>query len=111
MRERERERDVARGRERDVARERERERERERCCERERERDVARERERESHHYMRPTVLLIYSCLLLTDIHSRTLEYLLDDHEHIEKCSINIFLASYPCCQFASAWSRLPSVS
>ena len=43
---------------------------------------------------MRPTVLLIYSCLLLTDIHGPTLEYLLD--EHVEKYSMNIFLASYP---------------
>ena len=51
---------------------------------------------------MRPTVLLIYSCLLLTDIHSRPPEYLLD--EHIEKCSINIFLASYACCQIVLAW-------
>ena len=51
---------------------------------------------------MRPTVLLIYSCLLLTDIHSRTVQYLLDEHR--EKCSINIFLASYQCCQVVSAW-------
>ena len=34
-------------------------------------------------------VLLIYSCVSLTDIHSGTLEYFLD--EHIGKCSINIF--------------------
>ena len=54
-------------------------------------------------------VLLIYSCMLLTDIHSGTLEYFLD--EHIEKCSINIFLASYPSCEVVSAWYRLLSVS
>ena len=46
-------------------------------------------------------VLLIYSCISLTDIHSGTLEYFLD--EHIRKCSINIFLASYPSCEVVSA--------
>ena len=45
-------------------------------------------------------VLLIYSCMPLTDIHSGTLEYFLD--EQMEKCSINIFLASYPGCDQAS---------
>ena len=54
-------------------------------------------------------VLLIYSCMSLTDIHSGTSEYFLD--EHIEKCSINIFLASYPSCEVVSAWSRLLPVS
>ena len=54
---------------------------------------------------MRPTFLLIYSCLPPTDIRSGTLEYFLD--EHIEKCSINIFLASYPSCEVVSAWYRL----
>ena len=54
-------------------------------------------------------VLLIYSCMSLTDIHSGTLEYFLD--EHIEKCSINIFLASYPSCEVESAWKRLLPVS
>ena len=58
---------------------------------------------------MRSTVLLIYSCLLLTDIHSHTLEYVLD--KHIEKCSINVVLASYPSCQVVSAWNRLLPVS
>ena len=48
---------------------------------------------------------LNYSCMSLTDIHSGTLEYFLD--EHIEKCSINIFLASYPSCEVVSAWYRL----
>ena len=38
---------------------------------------------------MRPTLILIYSCLPATDIRSGTLEYFLD--EHIEKCSTNIF--------------------
>ena len=69
------------------------------------ERERERERERGGgggHYHMRPTVLLIYSCLLLTDIHSRTLEYPLD--EQIEKCSINIFLASYRCCQVVLPW-------
>ena len=45
---------------------------------------------------MRPTVLLIYSCLPQTDIRSGTLEYFLD--EHMERCPINIFLTSYPSC-------------
>ena len=49
---------------------------------------------------MRQTVLLIYSCLPLTDIHSANLEYFLD--EYIEKWSINIFLASYPSCEVVS---------
>ena len=31
----------------------------------------------------------VHSCMSLTDIHSGTLEYFLD--EHIERCSINIF--------------------
>ena len=53
--------------------------------------------------------LLIYSCMSLTDIHGGTLEYFLD--EHIEKCSINIFLASYPSCEVVSAWYRLLPVS
>ena len=53
------------------------------------------------HYHMTPTVLLTYSCLPLTDIHSGTSEYVLD--EHIEKCSINIFLASYPSCEVVSA--------
>ena len=54
-------------------------------------------------------VLLIYSCMSLTDIHSGTLEYFLD--EHIEKCSREIFLASYPSCEVVSAWYRLLPVS
>ena len=54
-------------------------------------------------------VLLIYSCMSLTDIHSGTLEFFLD--EHIEKCSIDIFLASYPSCEVVSAWYRLLPVS
>ena len=54
-------------------------------------------------------VLLIYSCISLTDIHSGTLEYFLD--EHVGKCSINIFLASYPSCEVVSAWYRLLPVS
>ena len=54
-------------------------------------------------------VLLIYSCMSLTDIHSGTLEHFLD--EHIEKCSINIFLASYPSGEVVSAWYRLLPVS
>ena len=54
---------------------------------------------------MRPILLLIYSCLPPTDIRSGTLEYFLD--EPIEKCSINIFLASYPSCEVVSAWYRL----
>ena len=54
-------------------------------------------------------VLLIYSCMSLTDIHSGTLEYFLD--EHIEKCSIGIFLASYPSSEVVSAWYRLLPVS
>ena len=54
-------------------------------------------------------VLLIYSCMSLTDIHSGTLEYFLD--EHIEKCSINTFLASYSSCEIVSAWYRLLPVS
>ena len=45
----------------------------------------------------------------LTDTHGGTLEYFLD--EHIEKCSINIFLASYPSCEVVSAWYRLLPVS
>ena len=45
----------------------------------------------------------------LTDIHSGTLEDFLD--EHIEKCSINIFLASYPSCEVVSAWYRLLPLS
>ena len=49
---------------------------------------------------MRPTVLLIYSCLPPTDVCSGTLEYILD--EHIEKCSMNIVLASYPSCEVVS---------
>ena len=56
---------------------------------------------RERHYYMRPTVPLIYSCLPLTDSHSGTLEYFLD--EHVEKCSISIFFSSYPSCPVASA--------
>ena len=31
----------------------------------------------------------VHSCMSLTDIHSGTLEYFLD--EHIERCSVNIF--------------------
>ena len=58
---------------------------------------------------MRPTVLLIYSCLPPTDVRSGTLEYILD--EHIEKCSMNIVLASYPSCEVVSAWYRLLPVS
>ena len=54
-------------------------------------------------------VLLIYSCMSLNDIHVGTSEYFLD--EHIEKCSINIFLASYPSCEVVSAWYRLLPVS
>ena len=54
-------------------------------------------------------VLLIYSCMPLTDIHSGTSEYFLD--EHIEKCSKNICLASYPSCEVVSAWYRLLPVS
>ena len=49
---------------------------------------------------MRPTVLLIYSCLPPTDVRSGTLEYILD--EHVEKCSMNIVLASYPSCEVVS---------
>ena len=63
----------------------------------------------ESHYHVRPTLLLIYSCLPPTDIRSGTLEYFLD--EHVEKCSINIFLASYPSCEVVSAWYRLLPVS
>ena len=51
---------------------------------------------------MRPTVLLIYSCLPPTDIRSGTSEYILD--EHIEKCSMNIVLASYPSYEVVSVW-------
>ena len=61
---------------------------------------------------MRPTALLIYriySYLPLTDIHSGTLECFLD--EHVEKCSINTFLASYPSCEVVSAWYGLLPVS
>ena len=58
---------------------------------------------------MKPTVPLIYSCLPLTDIHSGTLEYFLN--EYIENCSINIFLASYTSCEVVSAWYRLLPVS
>ena len=58
---------------------------------------------------MRPTVLLIYSCLPPTDIRSGTLEYILD--EHIEKCSMNIVLASYPSREVVSVWYRLLPVS
>ena len=58
---------------------------------------------------MRSTLLLIYSCLPPTDIRSGTLEYFLD--EHIEKCSINIFLTSYPSCEVVSASYRLLPVS
>ena len=59
---------------------------------------------------MRPTVLLIHSCLPPTDIRSGTLEYILD--EHIEKCSMNIVLASlYPSCGVVSVWYRLLPVS
>ena len=54
-------------------------------------------------------VLLIYSCMSLTDIRNGTPEYFLD--EHIEKCPINIFLASYPSCEDVSAWYRLLPVS
>ena len=50
-----------------------------------------------SHYHMKPTVPLIYSFLPLTDIHNGILEYFLG--EHIEKCSMNIFLASYPSCE------------
>ena len=57
---------------------------------------------------MRPTVLLIYSCLPPTDVHSGTLEYI---DEHIEKCSMNIVLASYPSCEVVSVWYRLLPVS
>ena len=48
-------------------------------------------------------------CLLPTDIRSSTLGYVLD--EHMEKFSINIFLASYPSCEVVSAWYRLLPVS
>ena len=58
---------------------------------------------------MRPTVLLIYSCLPPTDIRSGTLEYTLD--EHTEKCSMNIVLASYLSCEVVSVWYRLLPVS
>ena len=58
---------------------------------------------------MRPTVLLIYSCLLPTHVRSGTLEYILDGH--IEKCSMNIVLASYPSCEVVSVWYRLLPVS
>ena len=58
---------------------------------------------------MRPTVLLIHCCLPPTDIRSGTLEYILD--EHIEKCSINIVLASYPSREVVSVWYRLLPVS
>ena len=60
---------------------------------------------RESHYHMRPILLLTYSCLPPTDIRSDTLEYILD--EHIKKCFINIFLASYPSCEVVAAWYRL----
>ena len=58
---------------------------------------------------MRPTVLLIYSCLPPTDVRSGTLEYILD--EHTEKCSMNIVLAFYPSCEVVSVWYRLLPVS
>ena len=58
---------------------------------------------------MRPTVLLICSCLPPTDVRSGTLEYILD--EHMEKCSMNIVLASYPSCEVVLVWYRLLPVS
>ena len=56
-------------------------------------------------HYHSSLNKLIYSCISLTDIHSGTLEYFLD--EHMGKGSINTFLASYPSCEVVSAWYRL----
>ena len=46
-------------------------------------------------------VLLIYSCMSLTDIYSGILEYFLD--EHIEMCSVNTFVVSYPSCEVVRA--------
>ena len=44
-----------------------------------------------------------------TDVRRGTLEYILD--EHIEKCSMNIVLGSYPSCEVVSVWYRLLPVS
>ena len=54
---------------------------------------------------MRPTVLLIYSCLPPTDIRSGTSEYIL--YEHIEKCFMNTVLDFYASCEVVSVWYRL----
>ena len=43
------------------------------------------------------------------DANIGTLEYFLDGR--VGKCSINIFLASYPNCEVVSAWYRLLPVS
>ena len=70
---------------------------------------MSRERERENHYHIRPTVLLIYSYLPPTDVSSGILEYILD--EHMDKCFMNIVLASYPSCEVVSVWHRLLPVS